>query len=157
MKHLFLIKTMLLCFIFQCNIKAQSLNEIPENLHGFWKFQVEKKGDWNGIHIGKNYVEVLYNLVPIESIKQKDNRYELVLNAYGRFLDASITLTEQDKAKFVFGNKEFECTKYNADPDIVLLKPSNYKKVIKGIWTRENNPRKQLSITKNKLYWNNAD
>ncbi|ATA67895.1 hypothetical protein CGC48_04155 [Capnocytophaga cynodegmi] len=157
MKHLFLIKTMLLCFIFQCNIKAQSLNEIPENLHGFWKFQVEKKGDWNGIHVGKNYVEVLYNLVPIESIKQKDNRYELVLNAYGRFLDASITLIEQDKAKFVFGNKEFECTKYNADPDIVLLKPSNYKKVIKGILTRENNPRKQLSITKDTLHWNNAD
>lgn len=155
MKQLFLVKTMLLFFIFQWNIKAQSLNEVPENLHGFWQFQVEKKGEWNGIHIGKNYVEVTYRLVPVESINRKDNEYQLVLNADGRFLNAKITLLSDKKAKILFGKKEFECTKYDADPDIVLLKPSKYKKVIKGVWEQGNNPRKQLFINKNTLNWDN--
>ncbi len=133
------------------------LKSIPENLHGFWQFDVENKGDWNGLHVGTNYVERFYNLSQVDSVIQNDNKYTVRLT-YPNRRDGEVRfeLLSPNEALIQFDgeNTPKKCKHFDNDPDIELFPVSKYKKTINGAWIVGNDVRKPFSINKNKLSWN---
>lgn len=156
--YLHYILTIILLLTFFVQASAQKiLKTIPENLHGFWQFQVDNRGDWNGLHVGSNYVEHFYSLSQVDSVVQNGNKYIAHLTYSDRrnrlisfeLLSANEALIQLEGEDTPKRSKLFE-----ADPNIQILPVSQYKKVVDGTWIVGNDVRKPLSINKNKLSWN---
>ena len=63
---------------------AQTQKSIPDKLHGFWHFDVEEKGYWDGMLVGENYVEFFYQLYTLTDINQKpDGSFQINLVSEG--------------------------------------------------------------------------
>ncbi len=107
---------------------------IPKELHGFWQFKVNKKGKWNGMHIGKNYVELNYNLTSLEEIKKTDQGYTLKVINEKDTTDIQVEILSKDSAVFKVGKNQYRCKRYDTDPDIKMLDFEEYVKFFKENW-----------------------
>ncbi len=145
-------------FLLSAHGSAQkTFKTVPENLHGFWQFHVDKKGDWNGLHIGKNFIESFYDLAKADSVTQAGNRYTVFLTFPNRRSGSVvIDLLADNKAevRFSHNNNVLHCARFDNDPDIDVFPILKYNKIIDGVWISGNDVRKPLSVAKNKLSWN---
>ncbi len=134
--------------------------EVPKDLYGFWQFEVKNKGDWNGINLGKNYIEHFYNLSKVDSVVQNDKTYTLHLTSPDRRdARAIIEMGQKGQAtitmKFEYEEpKKYNCKQFELDPDIELLPQSKYPTAIEGEWIMGSDIRKPLTIKGDKLIWN---
>lgn len=81
--------------------------QVPKDLHGFWKFDVAKKGDWNGFHIGDNYVEYYYSLYKVDKIETRADKLIIdLINGNNKISLTVIKTQNQDSGKFVFSNRK---------------------------------------------------
>ncbi len=137
------------------SIQKETYSEVPQKLQGFWQFDVDEEGSWNGMHIGKTYIEVYYELAEIQKITKKGNEYTLeVVNSSGRDKKIVIKPINDNNAIFILdNNKEMTCKRFDTDPDIEVLPVSEYTKVIKGKWIIGNDTRNVLAIDKDELLW----
>ncbi len=147
----------MLNLLISTNLSAQekTYKEVPQKLQGFWQFEVDKKGDWNGMHIGKTYIEVFYELAEIQKITKKGNEYTLeVVISNGSDKKIVIKPIDDNNAIFILdNNKEVTCKRFDADPDIHVLPVSEYAKAIDGKWIIGNDTRNVLAINKDELLW----
>ncbi len=140
--------------------QKQVLKEVPKELYGFWQFKVANKGDWNGITLGRNYIEHFYSLSQVDSVVQNGNSYTLHLTAANRRDGkAIIKISDKGQAKMTFefeyqAPKEYNCKHFASDPDIELLPESKYSEALDGAWIMGKDIRKPLSIKQDKLQWN---
>ena len=70
MKHIFKPIFVFLLLLSVGISSAQTQTQIPSQLHGYWQFKVDKKVNWDGMHVSKNYVEFLYDLATVDSVRQ---------------------------------------------------------------------------------------
>lgn len=151
MKHRFLFFLTVLLLLSN-SISAQK--NVPAQLQGYWQFKVEKAGDWNGLHIGKSYLEIQYDLIPVDSVRQSGNDYTVYLtHEIAGSISLNITLHSEDSALINFerGRMRFECKRYDRNSEIDYLSVSDYMKVIKGEWFTNNNPQEPFALIKGKL------
>ncbi len=140
--------------------QKQVLKEVPKELCGFWQFEVANKGDWNGINLGKNYIEHFYSLSQVDSVVHNGNSYTIHLTAPSRRRGkAIIEFGDKALAKITFkfeyqAPKEYNCKLFTSDPDIELLPQSKYSEAIDGAWVMGEDIRKPLLIKQDKLLWN---
>lgn len=116
MKNLKLAFVFLFLFSVLGSVSAQSKATIPENLHGFWNFDVDTKGNWDGTLIGAEYVEYFYQLYAVEAIEITDSKtYKIDLsNENGATLKLIISEIGDKKAKLKF-------SEWDAPKDCKLL------------------------------------
>ncbi len=155
------ITLLLICTIQSLVAQKQVLKEVPKELCGFWQFEVKNKGDWNGINLGKNYIEHFYNLSKVDSVVQNDKTYTLHLTSPDRRdARAIIEMGQQKGQATITMNFEYEepkkynCKQFELDPDIELLPQSKYPTAIEGEWMMGSDIRKPLAIKGDKLIWN---
>ncbi len=107
--------------------------DIPKELHGFWQFKVTKKGQWNGMHIGKNYVELNYDLASLEEIKKIDKGYALKVSNGKDTTNIQVEMLPKDSAVFKVGKDQiYRCKKYDFDPNIKKLNSDEYAKLFEN-------------------------
>ncbi len=106
---------------------------IPKELHGFWQFKVNKKGEWNGMHIGKNYVELNYDLASLEEIKKIDKGYALKVSNGKDTTNIQVEMLPKDSAVFKVGKDQiYRCKRYDFNPDIKKLNSDEYVKLFEN-------------------------
>ena len=133
---------------------SSAQTQIPSQLHGYWQFKVDSKGGWDGMHVGKNYVEFVYDLASVDSIRQSENEYTLYLNhKRGGHFALSITLQANDSAVFSIpkAKKALNCKRYDRNPDIDYLPVREYSKIINGKRIAVDNSREFIAIKDGKL------
>ncbi|WP_167612616.1 TlpA family protein disulfide reductase [Maribellus sediminis] len=92
---------------------AQTQKSIPDKLHGFWHFDVEEKGYWDGILVGENYVEFFYQLYSLTDINQTpDGSFQFSLvSEGGEKKEVTISNIDNNQALFEFsGDGPKQCT-----------------------------------------------
>ena len=92
---------------------AQTQKSIPDKLHGFWHFDVEEKGYWDGMLVGENYVEFFYQLYTLTDINQKpDGSFQInLVSEGGEKKEVTISNIENKQARFEFaGDGPKQCT-----------------------------------------------
>ncbi len=105
----------------------------PKELHGFWQFQVEKKGEWNGMHIGKNYVELNYDLVSLQKIKKTKKGYDIQVSNGKDTTNIQVEIVAKDSAIFKIGKDQiYHCKRYDFNPDIKKLNSDEYVKLFEN-------------------------
>lgn len=131
-----IIKTVsLLLFILIGTAVSFGQDRIPNKLHGFWQFHVDKKGKWNGMHIGENYVELNYNLIPVEKVTTIPKGYLIKVNDGDKATNVQVEILSKDSAVFkIDTEKVYHCKKYNSNPDVEILTPEKYVQLFTGKW-----------------------
>lgn len=154
MKHIFKVFfSFLLLFQFGA-VSAQQ--QIPAKLQGYWQFKVNTKGNWDGMNIGKNYVEYFYDLMMLDSIRQSDKEYTLYLtHKKNGACTIKVALNASDSAVFSIPEKQFvkACKHFVRNPDIEYLDQPEYSKLIDGKWMANFNTNQPLGIEKGKLLY----
>lgn len=154
MKHIF---KPIFVFLLLLSVGISSAQtQIPLQLHGYWQFKTENKGGWDGMHVGKNYVELNYDLMKVDSIRQSDSEYTLYLTREkNQHAILSVKLQDNDRALFNFSNGKMlmKCKYYDRNPDIDYLPVSEYPKLITGKWFANLNTLESLAIEKGKLVY----
>lgn len=104
MKNMKLILLLFSLLVVSPLVQAQSKVKVPEKLQGFWSWEVAKIGNWDGTLIGADYVEYLYKIYYIDSIKiQGADGYHLWLQKEpGDKMELTITGFNNKKAKLLF-------------------------------------------------------
>ncbi len=115
-------------------ISCTNNRSIPKELHGFWQFKVNKKGQWNGMHIGKNYAELNYDLASLEEINKTDRGYTLKVINGKDTTDIQVEILSKDSAVFKVGKDQYRCKRYDTDPDVKMLDAEEYVKLFKENW-----------------------
>jgi thiol-disulfide isomerase/thioredoxin len=132
---------------------------IPKHLQGFWSFQVDNKGDWNGTLIGEDYVEHFYEMCRVDSLKEIGDVYKIWLTSERKApLTLEIRKLGDSKASLKYGHWERErmCTWQAADPDIKFFDAKNIPVFLRQSWISSNNQHQNFSLTKQfKLQQNN--
>ncbi len=84
--------------------QAKCQNKVPEKLHGFWHFEVNSPGDWDGSLIGADFVEFFYQLFSIETVEELGpDKYRLKLrHENGNTIELMISDLKDKQAKFQF-------------------------------------------------------
>ena len=109
-------------------VQAQSKVKVPERLHGFWHFEVNNPGEWDGTSIGAEYVEFFYSLYYVDKVETQGNDgYMLWLShVNGDTLKLIVSELNNNQAKLQF-------SKWDSPKACQLLEyPTNTEHMHKG-------------------------
>jgi thiol-disulfide isomerase/thioredoxin len=144
-------RSLLLVLLVQFLISsAFSKSIIPKQLQGFWSFQVNNKGDWNGTLIGGDYVEHFYEMCKVDSLKEKDGIYKIWLTSERKApLTLEIKKLGNNKASLKYGHWQNEkiCSWQETDPDIKFFGAKNIPPTLKQNWIYPAKQQNNFSIT----------
>ena len=106
----------LLFLLVVVQVKAQ----VPKDMQGFWQFDVNKPGDWNGFHLGEDYIENFYQIYKIKSVDRLSGKIKITLDmpneVFFEFLDNS---SSPRKVRISSRKDTLLCTYFEKDPDIL--------------------------------------
>lgn len=145
-------RKLILTFFFAITF-AMCFAQVPKDLYGFWKFDVAKKGDWNGFHIGDNYVEYYYSLYKVGKIETTADKVIINLINGDKLISLTVIKTQNKNiAKFVFSNRKdtLVCKHHQQDPDITPFDISKVD-IFSKTWI-DQNLKDKLEFKNNKFY-----
>lgn len=152
MKNVFC--SILMLFLLQVGT-VTAITQVPTELHGYWQLKDSEDG-WGGMNVGKNYVEIFYDLMTIDSIHHLGKEYTMYMTREkNQHLTLTVELLANDSA--VFKIKEFGksllCKHYNQNPEIDFLPVADYSKAVSVKWFTDSNTREPFAIEKGKLLY----
>jgi len=130
---------------------AFSKSIIPKHLQGFWSFQVNNKGDWNGTLIGGDYVEHFYEMCKVDSLRETGGIYKIWLTSERKVpLTLEIKKMGNNRASLKYGHWQNEkmCTWQETDPDIKFFGTKTIPPFLKQNWIYPAKQQDNFSITK---------
>lgn len=140
---------------------AQNKMLIPEKLHGFWHFEVQNKGDWDGSLIGEDYVEFFYKIYQVTEVKEKnENSYQFTLKPEeGNTITLDIDGFDGHQAllKFSDWSDPQKCTLLDYPVDTEPVAFSDMPKPLFKKWTAGDSEVAFQLHGKNQLFFNNKD
>jgi len=131
----------------QSNLSAEE--KIPRKLHGYWLFDGGNKGNWDEILVGENFVELLWDLYRVDSLRENSGKYELWLSNKDKgTISLHIEIKADSLANFKFDKLDNPITaKLNSrHPDIVYYDAPEMQKKIAGNWIAADNLSKEFSL-----------
>lgn len=140
----------IIIFLLVSSLASCGTKFIPKELQGFWQFQVAKKGEWNGMHIGENYVELWYDLAKLEKITKTNTGYIIEVDNLNMPDTVHVELLSVDSAIFKIRDYSFRCKRHDTNPDIKMLSAEKYINLYSKKWY------KRISDKMESLGWENG-
>ncbi|KOH46124.1 TlpA family protein disulfide reductase [Sunxiuqinia dokdonensis] len=143
------------------SVVAQNKTQIPQELQGFWHFEVQNKGDWDGARVGETYVEFFYKIYQVtEVVEGTDHSYQITLKPEeGNTISLSIEGFDGKTAQLKFSGwtetKSCSLLEYPVDTEPVAF--SDMPAPLFKKWTKGDGVVTFQLHGNNKLFFNNED
>ena len=156
--------TLTLCFIsvfLSANVFAQNKISVPKTLQGFWHFEVQNRGDWDGSLIGEDYVEFFYKIYQVTEVtKNSDSSFTLRLKPEeGDEVTLSIEGFDGKNAQFEYPgwSEKRNCTLLDYPVDTEPIAFADMPEPLFKKWTAGDREVTFQLHGKNQLFFNNEN